>query len=70
MADELTDKIKFQITRDSHMSAVGVKQLLDGNVITSASDRKSLASYLFYLHGRLLGCPPPPPLPPRGSIHS
>jgi hypothetical protein len=67
MAD-LVEDIKLQIATESRMSPVGVNQLLDGQLITSADDRKRLVGYLFYLHGRLRGCPLPP-TPTKSSLH-
>ena len=71
MAEEsdITEKVKRQIAQDSGMTALGVKQLLEGNMITTASDRKLLAGLLFYLYGRLATCPPLPPPRKPGGIH-
>ena len=62
-ASDIHEQVKRRIAQDSRMSAIGVKQLLEGNPITNANDRKLLASLFFYLYGRLAACPPPPPLP-------
>ena len=70
MAEEtdIVEQVKRRITQDSRMSVVGVKQLLEGNPITNAEDRKRLAGHIFYLYGRADACPPRPPLP-KSTLH-
>ena len=61
---DITEMVKRRIASDSGMSAIGVKQLLGGNAITNANDRRLLAGHMFYLYGRLSACPAPPPRKP------
>jgi hypothetical protein len=65
----ITEQIKRRIEKDTLMSALGIKQLLDGTPITSAEDRKAVTGLIFYLYGRGDRCPPPPPITRRPSMH-
>jgi hypothetical protein len=68
MSESITEQVTREVTRDSRMSAPGVKQLLDGKPISSAEDRKRLAGYMFWVAGRLATCPPAPPSQYTGNF--
>jgi hypothetical protein len=69
MAESLIEGVNRQIARDSRMTPMGLKQLIDAKPITNAADRKALIGYLYWLHGRFAGCEPPRPPSPNSRHH-
>lgn len=58
--DALTENLRAQIATYSQISTLGIRQLLNGDVMTKSDDRMKLLGYVSYMVAWANRCPPPP----------